>query len=287
MLLAAMVALVLIAPPGANPAEPGSSASAKVLAVDFHPDRPDQFSTWHAEAEQRLLDLTNADRKRNGLAPLQMDATLTSAARAHAAAMALKRDLSHQLPGEAPLGQRIASPLLHLTTAGENVALDVDIDQAHDALMHSPPHRANILKPDYNVVGLGVARVGDRIFVTEDFGRKLATLPVGQIEEMVAGTIAQSRNHARGPQLRRLQLASLRIAACSMATQDRVNPIAIRGLGPMRYALTYTNMEADELPASAQGPLRDSKLRSFAVGACYAQTPSYPNGTYWIAVAFY
>jgi uncharacterized protein YkwD len=287
MLLAAMVALVLIAPLGANPAEPGSPASAKVVAADFHPDRPDQFPTWQAEAEQRLLDLTNADRKRNGLAPLQMDATLTSAARAHAAAMASKRELSHQLPGEAALGQRVASPGLHLTIAGENVALDVDIDQAHDALMHSPPHRANVLKADYNVVGLGVARVGDRIFVTEDFGRKLATLPVGQVEEMVAGLIAQSRNHVRGAQLHRLQVASLRTAACSMATQDRVNPNAIRGLGPMRYALTYTNMQADELPASAQGPLRDSRLRSFAVGACYAQSPSYPNGTYWIAVAFY
>src|SRR5581483_11439874 len=143
MFLQATIALALLLP-GANPAADSSttkivaadSSSAKVIAADFHPDRPDQFPTWQAESEQRLLELTNAERRRNGLAPLQMDATLTTAARTHAAAMASRRELSHQLAGEAALGQRIANPALHLTTAGENVALDVDIDQAHDGLMH-------------------------------------------------------------------------------------------------------------------------------------------------------
>lgn len=284
MLLAAMAALVLLVPPGANPAEPENAASAKVVAADFHPDRPDQFPTWQTEAEKRLLELTNVERKRNGLEPLQEDARLASAARAHATAMAAKRDLSHQLPGEAPLGQRVASPGLHLTSAGENVALDVDIDQAHDGLMHSPPHRANILKADYNIVGFGVARVGDRIFVTEDFGRKLATVPVDQAENRVAAAIATSRSSHH---LRRLQLSSLRSAACSMADDDRVNPKKVRGLGPMRYVLAYTDLQGNDLPDSAQPALRDSRLRSFAVGACYAQSPTYPNGAYWITVAFY
>jgi uncharacterized protein YkwD len=283
MLLAAIVALVLVAPPGAGPAQPGSS-DAKVVAADFHPERPDQFSTWQAEAERRLLELTNIERKRNGLGPLQIEPMLTAAARAHAAAMASKRQLSHQLPGEAALGQRVASPGLHLTTAGENVALDVDIDQAHDGLMHSPLHRANILKADYNIVGFGVARVGDRIFVTEDFGRKLATVPVDQAENMVASAIASSRNSHH---LRRLQLSTLRSAACSMANDDHVNPKKVRGLGPMRYVLAYTDLQANDLPDSAQPALRDARLRSFAVGACYAQSPTYPNGAYWFTVVFY
>jgi hypothetical protein len=150
--------------------------------------------------------------------------------------------------------------------------------------MHSPAHRANILKADYNIVGFGVARVGDRMFVTEDFGRKLATVPVDQAENMAAAAIAASRSSQH---LRRLQVASLRSVACSMATDDRVNPKKIRGLGPMRYVLTYTNLEGSELPDRAQPALRDSRLRSFAVGACYAQSPTYPNGAYWFAVVFY
>ena len=296
MFLQATIALALLLP-GANPAGPAESSkakvvaadssSAKVLTADFHPDRPDQFPTWEAASEQRLLELTNAERRRNGLAPLQVDGTLTAAARAHAEAMAAKRDLSHQLTGEAALAQRIASPALHLSTAGENVALDVDIDQAHDGLMHSPPHRENILKPDYNVVGFGVARVGDRIFVTEDFGRKLATMPVGQAEDVVAASISNAHRHSSGRSLRRLELASLRKAACSMAGRDRMDPKAVVGLGPMRYVLTYTDMQPDQLPGSAKDAVQDGNLRSFAVGACYAQTPSYPNGAYWVTVAFY
>jgi uncharacterized protein YkwD len=293
MFLQATIALALLLP-GANPADSSNakivaadSSSAKMIAADFHPDRPDQFPTWQAQSEQRLLELTNAERRRNGLAPLQMDATLTTAARTHAAAMASRRELSHQLAGEAALGQRIASSALHLTTAGENVALDVDIDQAHDGLMHSPPHRENILKADYNVVGFGVARVGDRIYVTEDFGRKLATVPVNQAEDQVAASISSAHRHGSGRALKRLELASLRKAACEMAGRDRVDPKSVIGLGPMRYVLTYTDMQPGELPSSATAAVQDGNLRSFAVGACYAQTPSYPNGAYWVTVALY
>lgn len=296
MFLPATIALALLLS-GANPAGPADSSTAKVvaadssnakiIAADFHPDRPDQFPTWQAESEQHLLELTNAERQRNGLTSLQMDSTLSAAARTHAVAMASQRELSHQLAGEAALGQRIASPGLHLTTAGENVALDVDIDQAHDGLMHSPPHRENILKADYNVVGFGVARVGDRIYVTEDFGRKLATMPVDQAEDQVAASIASAHRHSSGRALKRLDLASLRKAACTMADRDRVDPKGVIGLGPIRYVLTYTDMQPGQLPSSAKDAVGDGKLRSFAVGACYAQTPSYPNGAYWVTVAFY
>jgi hypothetical protein len=72
-----------------------------------------------------------------------------------------------------------------------------------------------------------------------------------------------------------------------MASQDHVNPKSVQRLGPMRYVLAYTDLQASELPETAQPALRDSRLRSFAVGACYAQSPTYPNGAYWITVAFY
>jgi hypothetical protein len=46
-------------------------------------------------------------------------------------------------------------------------------------------------------------------------------------------------------------------------------------------------MEPDQLPGEAQKAVADPRLRSFAVGACFARSASYPNGAYWIAVAFY
>ena len=44
--------------------------------------------------------------------------------------------------------------------AGENLALAPTVDVAHDGLMNSPGHRANILNPAFHRVGIGVADGG-------------------------------------------------------------------------------------------------------------------------------
>lgn len=266
---------------------PKTDHAAVVSTVDFHPDRYQQFPSYDAQAEQRLLDLTNLERQREGKPILKLDAGLAEAARTHAAAMASRGQLSHQFSGEPALQERLANLPLYLDKAGENVAFDVDIDQAHDGLMHSPEHRANLLRADYNIVGMGVVRVGDRMYVVEDFGHGLPIYPQVKTEDMVAAAIGHSRSQLAHGQLRRLQVGGLRQAACSMADSDQLNPKSASGLGPSRYVLTFTGMEANQLPGGAEKALADPRLRSFAVGACFARSASYPNGAYWIAVAFY
>jgi uncharacterized protein YkwD len=39
--------------------------------------------------------------------------------------------------------------------AGENLALAPDVEIAHNGLMNSPGHRANILTPEFKKVGIG------------------------------------------------------------------------------------------------------------------------------------
>jgi uncharacterized protein YkwD len=248
---------------------------------------PESSPAYDSQAEQRLLELTNQERQKAGAPPLQLDSGLTQAARQHAAVMASKGELSHQFSGEPPLMQRLSKASPHLNDAGENVAFDSDVDQAHQGLMHSPPHRRNLLNPKFNVVGFGAIRKGDTIYVVEDFGHKVQTYPVADAENKVADAITRTRSRVREPQLRRLPSESLRKAACSMANHDHVNPKTVSGLGGTHYVITYTNLQPDLLPANFQKPIKDSHLRSFAVGACFAQSPSYPGGTYWVAVAFY
>jgi uncharacterized protein YkwD len=264
-------------------AESAGSSSA----ADVHSVSADQFRNYDPRAEQRLLQLTNLERSRVGAPALQLDPGLSEAARKHAAAMAAKGELSHQFAGEAALQDRLAISSLHLDKAGENVALDVNIDQAHDGLMHSPHHRENLLRPDYNVVGLAVARVGDRIYVVEDFGHEVPTYGADKAEDLVSAAILQTRGSAQGARVKRLELGSLRNAACTMATRDKLDPHAVSGLGPLRYVLTYTSMEPDRLAPAAVKAVSDKNLRSYAVGACFAHTPTYPNGAYWVTVAFY
>ena len=91
--------------------------------------------------------------------------------RAHATEMAAQQQLSHQFPGEPSLLTRLTkNSNLHLDAAAENVAYASTVDQAHDVLMHSPPHRENLLNPGYNVGGFSVVRSGSVLYVTEDFG---------------------------------------------------------------------------------------------------------------------
>ena len=285
MLLSFIASMALLPPNGA--ATPAESATTAVVSADVPASRYQPSPKYDKDAEDQLLGLTNRERTQVGAPPLQVDPALTAAARAHALAMAQRSELSHQLAGEPALQQRVANGLLHLDKAGENVALDVDVYQAHDGLMHSPHHRENLLRAEYNVVGFGVARAGDQIYVVEDFGHSQPTVSPVQAEDAVADAIARERGQIRHSALRRLQLQTLRRAACAMATQDEMNPRAVSALGPMRYVLTYTNMEPEALPTDAEKALADRNLRSFAVGSCYARTPTYPNGAYFVAVAFY
>jgi uncharacterized protein YkwD len=269
----------------ADPLLAGTAASS--AAADTHPAPYGKFASYDAKAEQRLLQLTNSERQKAGAPALEFDSGLSAAARQHAAAMAARGELSHQFAGEAPLQERLAKSALHLDKAGENVALDVDIDQAHDGLMHSQHHRENLLRPDYNVVGLAVARVGDRLYVVEDFGHSIPTYEARKAEDMVSSAIVQATGNAQPARFKRLELSSLRDAACSMAMSDKLNPKLVGGVSPLRYVLTYTSMQPDQLAPAAAKAIVDNNPRSYAVGACFAHTPTYPNGAYFVTVAFY
>jgi uncharacterized protein YkwD len=45
---------------------------------------------------------------------------------------------------------------IHFLTAGENIALAQSLSIAHNGLMNSPGHRANILNPAFGHVGIGI-----------------------------------------------------------------------------------------------------------------------------------
>jgi uncharacterized protein YkwD len=129
---------------------------------------------YDSKAELQLLDLANQARAEAGLAPLQSDEGLTRAARKHSELMASRKELSHDLPGEPALPQRLAATSTQQFSAeGENVGLAPSAAEVHRGFMRSPHHRENLLNPDYNVAGFAVVRNGSTIYVTEDFGRGL------------------------------------------------------------------------------------------------------------------
>jgi uncharacterized protein YkwD/uncharacterized membrane protein required for colicin V production len=121
------------------------------------------------DAEERMLDLVNTERSKAGLGPLAMDAALRALARAHAADMFAQGYFSHTgRDGRSPF-DRMHDAGIGYTTAGENLALAPTTDFAHQGLMNSPGHRANILNPDFHRVGIGVLDGGiyGKMFVQE------------------------------------------------------------------------------------------------------------------------
>jgi uncharacterized protein YkwD len=244
------------------------------------------FSDYDLQAEQQLLDLANQARTQAGAPRLMLDAGLSHAARAHAEAMFAARQLSHQFDGEPSLPQRLATATsTQLDQEGENVALDFDAEKGHQHLMLSPPHRANLLNPAYNVIGLGVVRSGDRLYIVQDFGHALPNYSAAEVKERIAATVAQARRQASQPDLVRSDLPNADAAACSMAQADKLGTSAVHQLSQHYTVLTYTSVHPETLPANAGHMLASHNLRSFSVGTCYARTETYPTGVYWVVLS--
>ena len=279
-LVAAQPALHLVAAPAPGQSQQASLQPVAAISADI-PFHADEYQT-----EQQLLTLANQARRQVGVPALKVDAGLSNAARMHAMSMLEARQLSHQFRGEPALPQRLAatSPLI-LDHAGENVALDYDAQHGHEHLMLSPPHRANLLNPAYNVVGLGVVRGGDRLYIVQDFGHALPTYTATEVKDRVTAALIQKRHQARRSQLPRRDLAEADGAACSMAQADRLGTTPVLQLAERSTVLTYTTLHPEMLPSQTLRAIGSRNLRSFSVGSCFSRTATYPTGVYWVVLA--
>ncbi len=233
-----------------------------------------------SEAERAMLTLVNRDRTEAGLTPLRLDADLSKAAQKHSAQMAAKRQLSHQFSGEPELPQRIAeNSKLQFDTTGENVGYAQGIERAEDGFMHSPPHRKNLLTPEYNVVGFGIVRSGNMIYVTQDFGHALPSYSADHARDAVVETVNRERARAHLPALNHLDDSEAQATACAMAKADSLKTPSPKGF----YVLRYTTMEPETLPSGAEKVINGA-VQSFALGVCHSRTTSYPSGVYWVVL---
>jgi uncharacterized protein YkwD len=282
MLRAFIVSVALVLSGSASAGNPPSKPP-RVVGVDSAA-LVQPSPEYDKQAEQQLLDLANSARSQAGVPPLQNDRGLVEAARAHAAEMAAQQQLSHQFPGEPALTQRLAQgTVLHLDFAGENVALAAEVDRVQDLLMHSTPHRANLLNPVFNVAGIGVVRMGDVLYVAQDFGHALPTYSGIEAGQLISAALQRARTQHNLTAISLRDSAETQQVACAMAQANSLQ-------GPPSHArivLRYTAARPDNLPNAADQALSDPALRSFSVGSCYARTPAYVNGAYFVVVYFY
>lgn len=122
------------------------------------------------DLEEKMLELVNEERIKEGLSPLIADTALRAVARAHSRDMFARGYFAHITPdGKSPF-DRIREARITFITAGENLALAQTIPIAHQGLMNSPGHRANILRSSFGRVGIGVVSGGMHgLMITQAF----------------------------------------------------------------------------------------------------------------------
>ena len=118
--------------------------------------------------EQKVVDLTNQERAKNGLAALKVDVTLSKMAHEKSRDMSANGYFSHTSPTYGSPFDMMKKYGISYRYAGENIAMGQRTpEEVVKAWMNSEGHRKNILSPNYNYIGVGYVSQGN--YWTQEF----------------------------------------------------------------------------------------------------------------------
>ena len=150
---AAVVAVVALAPRSPDEHPPSACGAVDVLPTASNLEL----------AGMATLCLINKERTTRGLAPLASNAVLTQLALAHSLDMVDLRYFEHDTPDGRSVGDRLraAGYARNNASGGENIGWGAGKEGTPSAIvaawMASPGHRADILRPAFREIGIGVA----------------------------------------------------------------------------------------------------------------------------------
>jgi uncharacterized protein YkwD len=154
--------------------DPGNLETGQLVAVPiiFRPPKPTPDPAaprptpgppppGNLDLEEQLVQAINVERVNNGLPPHTFDGQLSEVALKHAQDMYVRDFFAHVNPDGITLSDRLADGGVNFIRAGENIQRNTQprnstVQAAVDWFMNSPPHRANILHPTHNRVGVAV-----------------------------------------------------------------------------------------------------------------------------------
>ncbi|MCF3943639.1 CAP domain-containing protein [Oceanobacillus alkalisoli] len=155
------------APVQAEPETPEAPAAAP----QPQPEQPQQAQQPAEEAGQQselsefeaeVVELTNAERAKQGLAPLQIDTELSKVARDKSKDMATNGYFDHNSPVHGSPFDMMKSYGINYSTAGENIAKGQrSPEEVVNGWMNSPGHRANIMNGNFTHIGVGFVEQGN------------------------------------------------------------------------------------------------------------------------------
>lgn len=236
-------------------------ASAAMAQVDASP------------AEKALLQMANQVRAEHGVAPLVWNSALARAARAHAKRVVSEPgELQHQYPGEPDVVARASHDGALFSAVAENLARGgQNPSELQQVWMSTPVHRANLLDPKMNAVGIGVIESGGLLSAVEDFAHTVTAPKRDDIESQV---------------MKALQKAG--ISSVKMTDAARSNCESQSNTAPgAQLVVHWEGSSPGQLPDVLVQRIARGTYQSAAVGACPSAQSNQGFSTYRVAVLLY
>ncbi|SFC79598.1 uncharacterized protein, YkwD family [Bacillus sp. OV322] len=148
----------------AAPAPAKQAAPAKAAAPKQEAAKPASSSNSSSlsQYEKEVVDLTNAERTKQGLKPLAVDTELSKTARLKSQDMKDKKYFDHNSPTYGSPFDMMKKFGISYKYAGENIAMGQPTPkEVVTAWMNSEGHRANILNANFTHIGVGYVSSGN------------------------------------------------------------------------------------------------------------------------------
>jgi hypothetical protein len=234
-------------------------------------------------AEKQVFEQLNQERAKSGVAPLEWNEHAAEAARSHTRLLVETGKLAHQFPGEATLPDRLGASGARFTLAAENVARTGYIEDVHLALMNSPGHRANMLNPRYNAVGIGVAEDKGTIYVTQDF----IFLVPAYSEAQFSAALAEAFNLARTTRgIREIDVRPDRyLHGLACFTDGNAMKLSDKISGA-RTLVVFTSSDPHHLPDQLLSRAANADFHRMNFGVCFRPDQEHGYANFWVVVTF-
>lgn len=244
------------------------------------------------EAEERMFDLVNEDRRKHGLADLMLEPRLVPVSRSHSDEMLRTGEVAHVSPTTGSAVDRVKSGGVGTAVVLENVARAYGIGEAQEGLMNSPGHRANILSREVTHMGIGIT-LGEEVsgrrelLVTQVFIRVATPINVKETHRVASAKIQSTKKMRADAKLAAVARDFASNLAAGLSTSE-ASAIANKGLDQTANSFTRVSTlvttVADINAFDPRGALGGPKVSHYGLGVAQGNHVEMGEGAIFVVV---
>jgi uncharacterized protein YkwD len=262
------------------------------LSLTVQPSFDDQPASTAAEAEKRLFAMLNRDRQAAGLPALAWDDKVADVARGYSTEMRTTKIVAHISAKSGSAADRVRAAKIKTPLVLENVARAYGLGEAHQGLMNSPGHRANLMSASATHIGIGVV-FGDEIsgqreiFITQVFTRVPPKVDPTKAVEAIKQKLLAAQPVTVNPKLTAIAGEWAAALAAGKSREDTY-PLMRRKVDTLGNAFEHVSSvitAASELDAiDGKALLGETRIDDVGVGVAQGPHPEIGEGAMWIVV---